>query len=869
MSKKDNIENYEYPDQKIVDVQMAKEVKKSFINYAMSVIVSRALPDARDGLKPVHRRILYAMYEDNLTYDKPFRKSATTVGNVLGRYHPHGDSAVYESMVRLAQPFSLRYPLIEGHGNFGNIDGDQAAAYRYTEARMSRLAGEMLTDIKKNVVDMIPNFDNKLTEPVVLPSRFPNLLVNGSMGIAVGMATNIPPHNMCEVIDGTIYLMDHPDAGLGDLMQFIKGPDFPTAAIICGTSGIQEAYATGRGRITVRARCEVDEEKHRIVATEIPYSVNKAQMVEAMAACVKDKRIEGITAIRDESGKDGLRVVVEYRHDANGNVILNQLYKYTQLQDTFAVNMLAIVDGVPKILTLKDSLSIYIAHQEEVVVRRVRYDLESALHDMHIFEGYKIAIDNIDRVIAIIRASKNVGEAKINLMEAFKSKELTDKFEELSDYESAKNGGLSEAQAQAIVEMPLGRLSGMERDKIEEKLAALAELVKGYRADLADESRIKNIIKTDLLEIRRKYGDERRTEITQVENDIIYEDLIDRHTCVITMTHAGYIKRQNNDVYSSQRRGGKGIIGMTTKETDFVEKVIAVDTHSLLMMFTNTGRVYTTKAYRVPEAGRTAKGTNIVNLLEMSEGEKITAMIAVGGFAPDEYLLFVTKNGTVKRTALSEFEIQRKGGKIALSLDEGDELVYVRHTTGSDDIIIATHNGNAVRFAETDARVMGRTARGVRGIRLEDGDFVVGCALVDDSRNLVTVTEGGFGKRSSFEDFACKNRGGKGVKCHNISEKTGSLAGIATVDESDDLMLITSDGTVIRLAVSDIPVYSRAAGGVIVMRLSDGDKVVNFAVIEEEEEDDRSENVESVAEESEENVEKTDDAPDTEDDGEV
>lgn len=840
MSKKDSkdqIENYEFPDQKIVDVQMAKEVKKSFINYAMSVIVSRALPDARDGLKPVHRRILYAMFEDGLTYDKPYCKSATTVGNVLGRYHPHGDSAVYDSMVRLAQGFSLRYPLIDGQGNFGNIDGDQAAAYRYTEARMSRLANEMLTDIRKGVVDMIPNFDNKHLEPSVLPSRFPNLLVNGSMGIAVGMATNIPPHNMNEVIDGATYLMDNPDASLADLMQFIKGPDFPTAAIICGTSGIHEAYATGKGRITVRARCEVDEEKHRIVATEIPYAVNKAQMVEAMAACVKDKRIEGITAIRDESGKDGLRVVIEYRHDANGNVILNQLYKYTQLQDTFAVNMLAIVDGVPKVLSLKEALSIYISHQEDVTVRRIRFDLDAALRDMHIFEGYKIAIDNIDRVIAIIRASSSVSDAKVNLMNAFKSEELTDKFEELADYESAKNGGLSEAQAQAIVEMPLGRLSGMERDKIEEKLAALAELVKGYRADLASESRIKEIIKADLAEIKRKYGDERRTEITESEDDIIYEDLIDRHTCVITMTHAGYIKRQNNDVYAAQRRGGKGIIGMTTKEEDFVEKVIAVDTHSLLMMFTNTGRVYTTKAYRVPEAGRTAKGSNIVNLLEMAEGEKITAMIAVSGFSPDEYLLFVTKGGTVKRTALSEFEIQRKGGKIAISLDEGDELVYVRHTTGSDDIMIATHDANAVRFTETDARVMGRTARGVRGVRLDEGDYVVGCALVEDDKSLVSITEGGFGKRVSFDEYACKNRGGKGVRCHGLSEKTGGLCSIASVSESDDLMLITSDGTMIRLPVSDIPTYGRSAGGVIVMRLSDGDKVVNFAAIAEEKEE--------------------------------
>ncbi len=829
-------ENYEFKNQKIVDVQMEKEVKKSFINYAMSVIVSRALPDVRDGLKPVHRRILYAMYEDRLTYDQPFRKSATTVGNVLGRYHPHGDASVYDAMVRLAQDFNLRYTLVEGHGNFGNIDGDQAAAYRYTEARLSKMANEMLTDIEKEVVDFSPNFDNKLREPDVLPARFPNLLVNGSMGIAVGMATNIPPHNLGEVIDGTIYLMDHPEAEVQDLMQFIKGPDFPTGATICGTSGIIEAYATGRGRIPVRAKAEVQEDKNRIVITEIPYGVNKAMMVEAMANCHKEKKIEGITALRDESGRAGLRVVVEYRRDANGSVILNQLYKYTQLQDTCAVNMLAIVGGVPKVLTLKEVLNHYITHQQEVVVRRVKFDLQKAMKEMHIFEGFKIALDNIDKVISIIRASANVSEAKVNLMNAFSPEDLIDKFTELGDYESVGKG-LSEAQATAIVEMTLGRLSGMERDKIEDRLAKLAEQVKDLTAILADPARVNQIIKDDMLEIKRKYGDERRTEIQPMEDEIILEDLIDRHTCVITMTHSGYIKRQNSDTYSAQRRGGKGIIGMTTKEEDFVEQVIAVDTHSHLMLFTNAGKVYTIKAYRVPEAGRTAKGTNIVNLLEMGEDEKITAMISVPSFDENEYLLFVTKNGTVKRTSLAEFAIQRKGGKIALSLDEGDELVYVRHTTGSDHVIIATRGGNAIRFDEQDARPMGRTARGVRGIRLEEGDFVAGVTLVDDSKTLVTITERGFGKRTSFDEFTCHNRGGKGVICHNIGDKTGALAGIATVSQDDDLMMITSSGTMIRVNAGDLSQYGRSAAGVIVMRLDEDSYVVNFAKVEKQDDE--------------------------------
>ena len=815
-------ENFEYKDQKIQEVQMEKEIKKSFINYAMSVIVSRALPDVRDGLKPVHRRILYAMYEDHLTHDRPYCKSATTVGNVLGRYHPHGDASVYDAMVRLAQTFNMRYTLIDGQGNFGNIDGDQAAAYRYTEARLTRLASEMMTDIDKDVVDFGPNFDNKLKEPLVLPSRFPNLLVNGSMGIAVGMATNIPTHNLSEVVDGTIFLMENPDATIPEIMNYIKAPDFPTAAMICGTRGIYDAYTTGRGKIMVRARAHIEEENRRIVITEIPYQVNKQLLVETMANCVKDKKIEGITDIRDETGRDGMRIVVEYRRDANGQIILNQLYKFTQLQDTCAVNMLAIVNGVPRVLNLKEVLNHYISFQEEVITRKIRFELQKALAEMHIYEGYKIAIDNIDEVIAIIRASESVAAARNNLMERF---------------------GFTEVQAQAIVDMTLGKLSGLERIKIEERLAKLRELVEELRSILADETmgKIKEIIKNDLLAIKAKYGDERRTELVPLEEEIELEDLIERHVAVITMTHDGYIKRIRSDEYTAQRRGGKGVTGIKTKETDFVEQVLATDSHSHLMLFTNKGKVHVMKAYRIPEAGKTAKGSNIVNMLLLEDDEKITTMISVPEFTENEYLLFVTKQGVVKRTPLSEYEYQRKGGKIALSLDEGDELVFVRRSQGDSDVLIATHEGNATRFIESDARPMGRTARGVRGIRLDEGDFVKGVALVEEDKMLITITEKGFGKRSSFEEFARRNRGGKGVICHNLNDKTGMLAGILTVDDKDDIMLITNDGTVIRTAVSEIPSYSRTASGVIVMRPDEDSIVANITRVsrEEEEEDEK------------------------------
>ena len=804
-------ESIEFPEQKIVPVDIEKQVRQGFIEYSMSVITSRALPDVRDGMKPGQRRILYAMYEDNLTYDKPFRKSATTVGNVLGRYHPHGDSAVYGTMVRMAQPFSYRYPLISGHGNFGNVDGDGAAAYRYTEARLSKIADEMMTDIEKNVVDFVPNFDNSRKEPVVLPSRFPNLLVNGSIGIAVGMATNIPTHNLGEVIDGTLAMMDNPDITVPELMQYIKGPDFPTYATIYGTRGIREAYETGRGRIAVRATAEIEEEHRRIVFTEIPYMVNKSMLVASVADLVKDKRIDGITDLRDESGRGGMRIVVEYRRDANLQVILNQLYKYTQLQDTCAVNMLALDNGVPRIFTLPEILKNYIAYQEGIITRRTQFDLDKALAEMHIYEGYKIAIDHIDEIIELIKKSASVSDAKANLMARY---------------------GLTDVQAQAIVDMTLGKLSGMERQKIEDRLAYLEARVDELRGILADEGKVKGILREELTAIKEKFSDERRTRIVEATDDIDLEDLIERHTCVVTLTNAGYIKRLPADTYTAQHRGGKGLIGMTTKEEDFIEKVVVANSHSYILFFTNNGKVYMRKVYQIPEASRTAKGTNLVNLIEMESGERVTAMIEVPSFAEEGYLTMVTKCGIIKRTPLSEYEYQRKGGKRAISLDEGDELVFVRRTEGDTEIIIATHDGSAVRFEESGARAMGRTARGVRGIRVAEGDEVCGVALVEAGKKLVTITENGYGKLSDFEDFrTMKNRGGKGVAAHGLSEKTGALASIATVDSEDDLMLITGEGMIIRTPVTDIPTYSRTAGGVRVMRLGEGEKIVNFAKV--------------------------------------
>ena len=801
--------------QRIENRVMEKEVKNAFIEYSMSVITSRALPDVRDGMKPGQRRILYAMYEDHLTYDKPFRKSATTVGNVLGRYHPHGDAAVYQTMVRMAQPFSLRYTLVEGHGNFGNVDGDGAAAYRYTEARLSRLADEMMRDIEKNVVPMTRNFDNTRDEPTVLPSRFPNLLVNGAVGIAVGMATNIPPHNLNEIVDGTIYRIDNPECTVQDLMQYIKGPDFPTYGIIYGTAGLYSAYSTGKGRVYVRAKARIEEEHHRIIITEIPYMVNKSMLITSMANLVKDKKIEGITGLRDESGRGGMRIVVEYRRDANGEVILNQLYKFTQLQDTCAINMLALVDGEPKILPLADILDLYIKHQKSVIVNRTQFDLDRALREMHIFEGYRIAIGHIDEVIEIIKASESIADAKVNLMDRF---------------------DLSEVQAQAIVEMTLGRLSGLERQKVEDRLTKLQVTVSELQGILADDAKVCGIIKDELIAIRDRFGDARRTEIVEAGDDIDLEDLIERHTCVLTMTHSGYIKRQRADTYSAQHRGGKGIIGMTTKEEDFIEDVIVANSHANLMMFTNLGKVYMRKVYRIPEAGRNAKGTNIVNILDLEAGEHLTAVIPVTEFKDGEYLTMVTRRGIIKRTLLKEYEYQRKNGKRAINLDEGDHLLYVRHTQGDCQLLLATREGNAVRFDEASARAMGRTARGVKGITLRENDEVIGVAVVDTEKTLLTLTENGFGKRTTFEDFReMKHRGGKGVCCQNITAKTGKLAAIASVAEEDDIMIISSDGTIIRTPVSDINQYSRTATGVIIMRLKDGANIVTFATLPREE----------------------------------
>jgi DNA gyrase subunit A len=733
-------------------------------------------------------------------------------------------------MVRMAQNFSLRYPLVEGHGNFGNVDGDGAAAYRYTEARMSKIADYMLSDIEKKVVPMKRNFDNTRDEPTVLPSRFPNLLVNGSVGIAVGMATNIPPHNLSEVIDGTIHRIENPECTVDDLMLHIKGPDFPTAAIIYGSRGIREAYETGRGKVYVRARAEIQEENRRIIFTEIPYMVNKAMLVESIANLYREKKIEGLTGLRDESGRGGMRIVVEYRRDANPEVILNQLYKYTQLQDTCSINMLVIVNGEPKTLSLMGVLDEYSSFQKSIIINRTKFDLDKAEREVHILEGYKIATDNIDEVIRIIKTSESIPDAKEKLMNRF---------------------GLSEAQAQAIVDMTLGKLSGLERQKVEDRINKLLGIISDLKDILSSERRVEEILISELTEIKNKFGDKRRSELVEATEEIDLEDLIEKHTCVITVSHTGYIKRQRADVYSAQNRGGKGVIGMKTKEDDYVEDVLVVNSHSYLLFFTSKGKVFCKKAYRIPEAGKTAKGTNLVNIIELSEGEYVTSIISIAEFSEGEYLTMVTRRGVIKRTLLSEFEYQRRSGKIAISLDEDDELIFVKHTNGNESLIIATREGNAVRFDENNVRCMGRGARGVRGITLMDDDYVVGVALVDDEKSLLTITDGGVGKRTSFSDFRqMKNRGGRGVTCQNINEKTGKLAAIVTVAEDDDIMLITNEGTIIRTAVSGINVYSRTATGVIIMRLSEGSFINNVARLEKDEE------IEKISEQIDSEIEK-------------
>ncbi|WP_312643882.1 DNA gyrase subunit A [Hydrogenoanaerobacterium sp.] len=810
-------------DSKLIVVDIEQEMKKSFLDYSMSVIVARALPDVRDGLKPVHRRILYTMYENGLYPEKAYRKCADTVGTVLGRYHPHGDASVYDALVRLAQDFSLRYPLVDGHGNFGSVDGDPAAAYRYTESRMAKMAMPLLTDIDKETVDFKSNYDDRILEPVVLPSRFPNLLVNGSTGIAVGMATNIPPHNLREVIDAACSLIDNPDATLDDLMEHVKGPDFPTAGIIMGRKGIRSAYSTGRGRIILRARAEIEEHKNgreRIIVTEIPYMVNKSRLIENMAELVKDKRIEMISDLRDESDRDGMRIVIELKKDANAQVVLNQLYSYTQMQETVGVIMLCIVDGVPRELTLKEMLHQYIKFQEEVIVRRTKYDLRKAREREHILEGLKIAQDNIDEVISIIRSSRDNNESKPRLMERF---------------------GLSEIQASAIIAMRLGQLAGLEREKIENELAELLAKIAEYEAILADQQKVLQIVKDEINAIRDKFGDERRTEIMAVSGEVDIEDLIPVEDCVITLTHFGYLKRMAMDVYKTQRRGGRGVSGMTRRDEDFVEELFICSTHDYVMFFSNMGRVYRLKGYEIAECSRTSRGTNIINLLPLEQGEKITSMIKVDEFDEERYLVMVTRQGTVKRSQLSLYKNVRKNGLIAICLDEGDELAWVRETNGENEMIIATKMGMAIRFKETDLRPLGRNARGVRAISLNEGDEVVGMARTRDGATILTITEKGSGRRTEIGEYRLQNRGGKGILNYKCNDEKGLVAGIRVVDDGDDVIMITDDGVIIRISVDEINKQSRYAGGVRVMRVADGGRIVTLARAPKEEVEDDEE----------------------------
>ena len=807
-------EDIAFPEQTIVSSELVREMKTSYIEYAMSVIVGRALPDVRDGLKPVHRRILYAMYEDNLTHDRPFRKCATAVGDVLGRYHPHGDASVYDALVRLAQDFSMRYPLIDGHGNFGSVDGDPPAAYRYTEARM---ADEMLRDIDKETVDYLPNFDETRQEPLVLPSRFPNLLVNGSSGIAVGMATNIPPHNLTEVINACVCVLDNPEATMNELLQHVTGPDFPTRGIIMGRSGIRQAYATGRGKVIVRARTEFEEfgkDRTRIIVTELPYQVNKRQLIAAIADNVRDKRIEGISDLRDETDRNGMRIVIELKRDANPQVVLNRLLTQTQLQTSFSINMLALVNNQtqPKILNLRHIIDEYLAFQEELIVRRTKYDLRKAEERAHLLQGLLIAQDNIDEVIRIIRSSYD--NAKQNLMERF---------------------GLSEIQAQAILDMRLKALQGLDREKLENEYRELEERIAYFKELLADPEKIKGVLREELIAIRDKYGDERRTEIQDLEDEIDFEDLIDEEDCVYPLTHNGYIKRLPVSEYRAQGRGGKGVRAMATREEDYVQTVFTASTHDNILFFTNLGKVYVRKGYRIPEAGRSARGSNIVNIIPIDPGEKVSAMIAGRGISEDSYLVFVTRDGTVKRTAQSAFKNIRSNGIRALTLDEGDELMTVLQTGGEDKILIATREGMAICFKETDARAMGRDAVGVRGIRLREGDFVVGASIAAEGTALLSITENGYGKRTDVGEYSVQNRGGMGLKNYNITEKTGKISDVAVVSGEEDLLVISDDGTIIRMDVGSISLLSRSTQGVRVMRLSDGAKVISIAPTDKEE----------------------------------
>ena len=801
-------------DGKIIERDIEKEMRTAYIDYAMSVIVSRALPDVRDGLKPVHRRILYSMHEDGITSDKPYRKCANTVGSVLGRYHPHGDSSVYDAMVRLAQDFSMRYMLIDGHGNFGSVDGDGAAAMRYTEARMSKISSYMLTDIEKNTVDFMPNYDDRLQEPTVLPARIPALLINGSSGIAVGMATNIPPHNLTEVINGIIKIIDEDEVTDEDLMEVIKGPDFPTEGIILGIEGIKQAYKTGRGKITLRAETDIEEmsgNRQRIIVSSLPYQVNKANLIKAISDLSKEKKIEGISECRDESDrKDRVRVVIELKRDANAQVVLNQLFKHTQMQTTFGIIMLALVNGEPKILTLRQCIDCYIDHRKDVILRRTKFDLDKALARAHILEGLKIALDNIDEIINIIRSSYD--DAKDRLMDRF---------------------GLSDIQAQAILDMRLKTLSGLQREKIEEEYEQLMALIKHLREILSSEKLVFDIIKEELIEIRDKFGDERKTKIVAAEGEIDIEDLIKEEQTVITLTHFGYIKRLPIDTYRSQRRGGKGITGMTTREDDFVKQIFTASTHDTILFFTNKGKLYKLRGYEVPEAGRTAKGTAIVNLLSLDPGEKVSAVIPIQNFAEGKYLLMATKHGLIKKTALSEYNSARKTGLQGITLKQDDELIEVRLTDGQDNVVLVTKKGLCITFDEKDVRPMGRVSQGVIGIRLNDDDEVIGMESVisEEKATLLAITENGFGKRTELDEYRVQNRGGKGVITYKITPKTGEIVGVRIARENDDVMLVTDTGTIIRLNVKDVSILGRSTQGVTLMRTSDGGKVVSIETL--------------------------------------
>ena len=804
-------------DGKIIERDIENEMKTAYISYAMSVIVQRALPDVRDGLKPVHRRILYAMHEDGITSDKPYRKCANTVGSVLGRYHPHGDSSVYDAMVRMAQDFSLRYMLIDGHGNFGSIDGDGAAAMRYTEARMSKIAEYMLTDIEKNTVDFMPNYDDRLQEPTVLPSKIPQLLINGSSGIAVGMATNIPPHNLNEVCDGVIKIIENPELTDEELMSIIKGPDFPTGGMILGKDGIKEAYKTGRGKIIVRAEAEIEEmanNKQRIIVTSLPYQVNKARLIENISKLVREKRIEGISELRDESDRnDRVRIVIELKREAREQVVLNQLYKKKQMQDTFGAILLALVNGEPKILTLRQCLDYYIDHRKVVILRRTKFELDKALARAHILEGLRIAIDNIDEVISIIRNSYD--DAKEKLMERF---------------------GLTDIQAQAILDMRLKTLSGLQREKIEEEYKQLMELIAHLREILSNEQLVYDIIKTDLIEVKNKFGDERLTKIKPAEGDIEEEDLIKEEQTIVALTHFGYIKRMPADTYKSQRRGGKGITGISTRAEDFVTQIFTASTHDTILFFSNKGKLYRLRGYEIPEAGRTAKGTAIVNLLSLDNGEKISAVIPISNFAEGKYLLMSTQRGFIKKTALTEYNSARKTGLQAITLKEDDELIAVRLTDGQDNVVLVTEEGMSITFSEQDVRPMGRTAQGVIGIKLAEDDKVIGMESIISGANatLLAITENGFGKRTDLEEYRIQNRGGRGVITYKVTQKTGKLVGIRVTDDSNDIMMITDTGTIIRINVKDVSVLGRSTQGVTLMRTNDGGKVVSIELVEPE-----------------------------------